>query len=109
MARNEFFADVRRAVSWMAPRVEADSPFTDVGYTQKMLRSADLWITPSTVAAFNLDDFADVDEGRRDSLFKSVDEFRRVAAGVNPRGPALPQQRDAALSPFTRIVQIVRA
>ena len=29
MARDELFADVRRAVTFMAPRVQADSPFTE--------------------------------------------------------------------------------
>jgi hypothetical protein len=108
MARDVFFADVRRAVSFMAPRVEADSPFTDTNYIQRMLRGADLWLNPKVVEAFSPDEFADVDEGVRDALLGAVVEFRRVAATVNPREPALPEQRDAALSPFTHIVKIVQ-
>ncbi len=108
MARDEFFADVRRAVSFMAPRVEADSPFTDTNYIQRMLRGADLWLSRKVVEAFRPDDFADVDGGVRDALVKAVDEFRSVAATVNPGEPTRSEQRDAALSPFTQIVKIVQ-
>ena len=108
MARDEFFADVRCAVTFMAPRVQADSPFTDTNYIQKMLRGTDLWLTPKVVEAFRPDDFADVDEGLRNDLSKAVKEFRQVAARVNSSEPALPEQRDAALSPFTQIVKIVQ-
>src|SRR5438270_9868691 len=108
MARDEFFADVRRAVSFIAPRVEADSPCTDTNYLQRMLRGADLWLTPKVVEAFDPEEFADVDEAVRDALHRAVEEFRRAAVTVNPREPALPEQRDAALSPFTRIVKIVQ-
>ena len=77
MARDEFFADVRRAVTFMAPRVQADSPFTDTNYIQKMLRGADLWLTRKVVEAFQPDDFADLDEGVRDALinFPQVNEL----------------------------------
>ena len=105
VARNEFFADVRRAVSWMAPRVEADSPFTDTDYIQKMLRGIDFWLNPSVVKAFDPDDFADLDEDRREELVKAVDEFRRVTAEQNSGERSLEARRDAALSSFTQIVQ----
>jgi hypothetical protein len=108
MARDEFFADIRRAVSFMAPRVEADRPFTDTNYIQRCLRGADLWLTPKVVEAFRKDDFSDVDEGVSDALTRAVNEFRRAAATVDPSQPALPAQRDAALSPFTQIVKIVQ-
>jgi hypothetical protein len=108
MARDEFFADIRRAVSFMAPRVEAVSPFTDTNYIRRMLRGADLWLSREVVDAFRPDDFADVDRGVRDALIKEVNAFRRVAETVNPKEPTKPEQRDAALRPFTRIVKIVQ-
>lgn len=108
MARDEFFADVRGAVGFMAPSVEADSPFTDTNYIEKMLRSADLWLTPSVVSAFKPEDFADIDEGTRVALSDAVRKFRSVAAQVNPSGPALPEQRDAARPPFKQIVETVQ-
>ena len=73
-----------------------------------MLRGSDLWLTRKVVEAFQPNDFGDLDEGVRDALIKAVDEFRRVSATVNPSEPALPEQRDAALSPFTQIVKIVQ-
>ncbi len=109
MARDEFIADVRRAVNFMAPRVEADSPFTDTSYIQKMLRGAYLWLNPKVVEAFQPEDYTDLGEGARNAMIKAVDEFRRVAATVKPSEPALPEQRDAALLPFTQIVKTVQA
>jgi hypothetical protein len=108
MARDEFFADIRRAVSFMAPRVEADSPFTDTNYIQKMLRGTDLWLSRKVVEAFRPDDFAEVDGGVRDTLKRAVAKFRRVAETVNPSEPTRPEQRKAALAPFTQIVKIVQ-
>ncbi len=108
MARDPFFADVRHAVSFMAPRVEADSPFTDTDYIQKMLRGDDLWLTPRIVEAFSPDDFGDIDDGVRNDLIKAVEEFRQLTAEVNPGEQAQPKQRDAAVSPFTQIVKIVQ-
>ena len=107
-ARDEFFADVRRAVTFMAPRVQADSPFTDTNYIQKMLREADLWLTPKIVEAFLPDDFSDVDEGVRKDLIKPVKEFRQVTTEMGPGERAQTEQRDAALSPFTQIVRIAQ-
>ncbi len=108
MARDNFFADVRRAVSIVAPRVETNSPFTNNDYLQKMLRAADLWLTPTVVAAFEPGDFADVDGGVRDMLANSVEEFRRIATAVDPNGPVRPEQREAALPSFTQVVKIVQ-
>jgi hypothetical protein len=51
MARDEFFRDIRRAVSFMAPRVETDSPFLDTNYIERMLRGADLWLSQKVVTA----------------------------------------------------------
>ncbi|MBX9680130.1 MAG: hypothetical protein K2X38_15310 [Gemmataceae bacterium] len=109
MARDEFFRDVRRAVSFMAPRVEADSPFTDASYIEKMLRGADLWLTPKVVEAFRPEDYADVGERNREDLSRAVSDFMAVARTVLRETPAKPEQRDAALEPFKRIIQTVQS
>ncbi len=108
MARDAFFRDIRRAVSFMAPRVEADSPLTDTGYIERMLRGTDMWLAQGVVEAFRPEDFPDLDEGARESLTRAVNEFLTVARAVPSKAPATTQQRDAALRPFIQIVQIVQ-
>jgi hypothetical protein len=108
MARDEFFRDIRRAVSFMAPRVEADSPFTDSSYIEKMLNGNDMWLTQGVTAAFRAEEFPDLDEGTRERLSQAVSQFGTVARAVTPKSPATTEQRDAALRPFMQIVQIVQ-
>jgi hypothetical protein len=109
MVRDEFFRDVRRAVSFMAPRVEADSPFTDTAYIERMLRGTDLWLTQGAVAAYRPEDFPDLDEDTRERLTRAVSEFREVAGKVSPQKAATREEREAALRPFQQIVQVAQA
>ena len=109
MARDEFFADVRRAVQFMAPRVEADSPFTDPEYIRKMLRVGDPldhWLSSRVVQAFRPEDF--VEDPRGAELADAVTRFRQVAAGVDPTGPVRWDQLDAAIPPFVVIVRTIQ-
>jgi len=108
MARDEFFRDIRRAVSFMAPRVEADSPFTDVAYIERMLRGTDLWLAQCVVGAFRPEDFPELDNGTREGLAQAVKEFLDIARTVSPKEPAKLDQRDAAVRPFLHIVQVVQ-
>lgn len=108
MARDEFFREIRRAISFMAPRVETDSPFGDPKYIERMLRGTDLWLTEKVVAAFRSEEFADLDEDSKRGLAQDVTDFRNVAQTVPPNEPARPEQRDAALRPFVHIVQAVQ-
>src|SRR5579862_1359818 len=108
MARDAFFRDVRSAVSFMAPRVETDSPFTDGNYIDKMLKGTDMWLAQPVVAAFRPEDFSDLDDRGREELTHAVDEFRTVARSVPAKESAKNGQRDAALQPFKVIVQIVQ-
>ena len=96
MARDEFFRDIRRAVSFMAPRVEADSPFTDAKYIERMLRESDLWLSRKVVEAFHPDDYSDLDDGTRKVLVRAAKEFLAVAITVPLDAPATREQRDAA-------------
>ena len=108
MPRDEFIADVRRVMLKMTPRVATDTPFADAGYIERMLRGTDLWISPGNVAAFDPADFADLDADTRNALVAAVAKFRQVAETVDGGKPTLPEQRDAALGPFRRIVRIVQ-
>ena len=109
MARNEFLQDVHRAVLFMSPRVEADIPFTDANYIEKMLRGTDLWLAQGVTAAFRPEDFSDLDQGTRQRLTQAVSQFLTVTHAVQPKKPASSEQQNAALGPFLQIVQIVQA
>jgi hypothetical protein len=109
MARDEFFRDIRRAVSFMAPRVEADSPFTDTNYIERMLRGVDLWLSPKVVEAFRQEDYPDLEERTRENLVRAVGDFLEVARKVPSNASAAPEQRDAALEPFKHIIQGVQS
>jgi len=108
MARDEFFRDIRRAMSFMAPRVEADSPLTDATYIERMLRGTNMWLEQGVVSAFRPEDFPDLDTTTREGLVQAVNEFLAVARTVPPKEPAKQDMRDAATRPFVHIVQIVQ-
>ena len=108
MARDEFFRDIRRAVSFMAPRVDANSPFLDSRNVERMLQGTDTWLAAGVAAAFRSEDFSDLDETTREALNRSVAEFLGVARAVAPDKPATVEQRDAGLRPFMKIFQIVQ-
>ena len=108
MARDDFFRAVRRAVSFMAPRVETNPPFTDASYIERMLRGTDSWLAQDVVAAFRPEDFPNLDQSERDELTEAVNAFLAVARSVPPNEPATSEQREAALRPFTHIVKAVQ-
>ena len=108
MARNEFFRDVRRSMSFMAPRVEINNSFTSPDYIEKMLKSNDMWLAQGVVAAFRPEEFSDLIEERRVGLERDVRDFLAVAKAVPSKERAKPEQREAALRPFINIVQVVQ-
>jgi hypothetical protein len=103
MARDQFYQDVRVAVMFMAPRVDADMTFTDAGYIEKKLQGTDIWLARGVVAGFDPDDFSDLDDETQ-----AVNDFSAAADIIASTVPLTIQQRNAALQPFTQIVQIVQ-
>src|SRR4051812_38409222 len=101
MARDEFFQDIRRAVSSMTPRVKADSPLTDTCYIQRMLQGADLWLSQKVVEAFSPDDYPDLGDRGSADFAQAVTDFLTVAKTVQPTAPTKQEQRGAAIRPFT--------
>lgn len=79
MARDEFFRDIRSAVSFAAPRVDSDSPFTDLTYIERLLRGTDVWLAPGIVDAFRPEDFHDL----------GPEELASLTQAVEPRSQAL--------------------
>jgi hypothetical protein len=108
MARDEFVRDIRRAVTFLSPRVEVDSPFMDPDYISRMLQGTDLWLAHGNVAAFRPEDFPDLGDEARGRLAEAVKEFSDIARAVAPDKPASATQRNAAAKPFQLIVQTVQ-
>lgn len=108
MAKQEFFQSVRTAVSFLAPRVDGDTPLRDRNELEGALRRAVIWLTPKSIQGFDPGDFADLPSEQQDELAASVDEFISVAKSVPANEPANSDQINAALPPFLNIVKAVQ-
>lgn len=107
MAREAFIRDVWRADRQAGPQqVQTESGDLDGNALAKALRSADQWLTPKAVEAFNSADFAGVSPERGAALQKAVERFREVAAAVPPN--AAPKRQQAQLG-RQRLEELVSA
>ncbi|HTK73794.1 MAG TPA: hypothetical protein VL371_00970 [Gemmataceae bacterium] len=109
MAREGFIANLRRASRMLPPpRVTSGKgPDTDA-YLSSILDSADLWLTPGSVADFNAADFADWPKKDREELAREVASFRALAQQVPPDQPAIGTQSQQARKHLESIIDIVR-
>jgi hypothetical protein len=108
MAKSEFFSNVRTAVRSLAPRVEADNPYTDSTRLERALRGATVWLTPKAVEGFEIKDFGDLPPGERNALAEHVRKFLKVARTVAPQEAAAPEQLREAVPQFLDIVVAVQ-
>jgi hypothetical protein len=106
MALRDFWISVRTASRLHAPQPIVDAPQLDAGEIERILRGANLWLTPDVVAGFDEKDFSFLPEAEQTRLAKLVTEFRQEASNVSPTTPmpndalerALPLFRDIALA-----------
>jgi len=108
MARDDFFRNVRRALVFMAPRVEVDNPYTKPEYVERMLRGTDMWLAQSSVDGFRPEDYSEFSADVRSELERAVKDFLSVAKTVSSREPAKKEQMEAALVPFMQIVRVTQ-
>jgi hypothetical protein len=104
VARQDFIQNVRGAVQFVAPRVEADNPYTRPQDLEKKLRHAAVWLTPRSVKGYRPDDFQDLPSDRQAKLRQAVEKFTAVAGEVPHATPATPGQVRAALPHFMAVV-----
>ena len=108
MAKNPFFQNVWTAVKFLAPRVEADNPYTKPEEIERALRGATIWLTPKSVEGFEPEDFEDIPQQERQALATNVKAFREVGETVPANAPATAEQVQEALPRFLKIVVSVQ-
>ena len=90
--RDEFVANVNRAIGSLKIQVAADSDKLDATQLSQILSSCDIWLTPKSVEGFDPDDFPELSTQDRAVLQSEVAAFLRVANSVPQKGPATEQQ-----------------
>jgi hypothetical protein len=108
MAKKDFISSVRTAVGFLDPVVETDNQSLDSNTIRRQFREAVIWLTPKSVEGFVPQDFAELTEAKRNELNAEVEAFRNIAEQVPADAPATPDQIEAALTPFLKIVSLVR-
>jgi hypothetical protein len=104
----EFWISVRTAARMMSPKATVDSPKLDANQYERILRQADLWLTPRAVAGFERANLEFLDNEERKQLMDCVEHFRDTAAQVPPAAPASNEQVQAARPSFQCILEILR-
>jgi hypothetical protein len=107
MAKEVFLQDVRDALSWAAPAVDADSPSVNTDHLARVFRRAAIWLTPRTVAAFDPADFRDLPSDDRETLHRAIKGFRRVSGTVPPDAPASDEQVREGWSHLQTIARVI--
>ena len=105
MARRDFWISVRTASRLHAPQPIVDAPQLDAGEIERILRGANLWLTPDVVAGFDEKDFSFLPEAEQTRLAKLVTEFRQEASNVSPTTPMPNDALERALPLFRDIAQ----
>ncbi len=107
MALEEFWRNVRRAVTLIRPSAIADSPRISTEEISRSLASADLWLVRGAVGGYDEKDFPFLSPEELSRLTAAVQQFRDVAVTVSPRGPATRQQIETARPAFQSIVELL--
>src|SRR4051794_22875555 len=109
MAREDFVRDLWKADRALhPPRPQTDRPNADRNGLAKLLRHADLWLTPHVVEKYRPDDFSAVPAERQAELKSAVDDFRRVAAASPTDVVAEAQQAQQGSRYLGRIVSVLQ-
>jgi hypothetical protein len=102
--QEQFLLDVRRAVRLeQTPFVVTDSDLIDPERTARVLKRADLWLTPKVVERYDPAEFPGAQR-----LTAAVSRFRNVASSVPASEPATEEQLREGLSTFEELRAAVR-
>jgi hypothetical protein len=85
MAKHEFLENLRLARNlFTSPRLMVDDPSLDPQAWERLLFRRAIWLTPRSVAGFDVDDFKELGPDRQQELADAVREFLDVAGQVPP-------------------------
>jgi hypothetical protein len=108
MGEDDFWINLRTAARALIPPVPTDLPIPESAYRERLLQSADAWLTPRSVDEFDLRDFSFLEPEDLDRLRRNVEAFREVASQVSEDQPASEQQVQEAMAPFEEIIHLLR-
>lgn len=109
MARNRFVDNLRLASKLLArPRVEEVPWNMSETRSETTKTNSDLWLTPKSVADFEVGDFADLPLSERVQLEGDVASFLTVAHSIATGTTISANQRTIARRSLERVIQTVR-
>lgn len=108
MSLRDFWISVRTGAGLVSPKATVDSATLDANQMERILRGADLWLTPKAVEGFDEGDFGFLTADERSRLAEHVTRFRTVASTVPGDAPARNEQVREALPDLRGILDIIR-
>lgn len=109
MSREEFYDSLRNASRMLAPpAVRSDQGAGHGRRIAAILHSADIWLTPKSVEAYEANDFSDWPVSVRKSLQEAVGAFLVVAEQVPADKPATRTQSRMARKHLETVIELVR-
>ena len=109
MSRERFIDNLRLASRLLAsPKVVNGHASEDELPLHRMMRTANLWLTPKTVADFDPEAFAYWTKNEREALAKHIAAFLTVAETIPANSPASPAQSEKARKSLEAVIQTVR-
>jgi hypothetical protein len=108
MALDEFWMSLRTAASLYSPVADTDAPVSDPAKLTRMLREAEIWLTPGAVGEFREEDFDFLPTEEQSILRENVSRFLAIAEQVPGNQPASPEQSREAREAFGEILRVLR-
>jgi len=108
MSLRDFWISVRLGAGLISPKASVDSATLDANQMERILRGADLWLTPKAVEGFDEGDFGFLTPDERSRLAEHVTRFREIASTVPGNAPATNDQVRQALPELRAILEIIR-
>ena len=108
MAREEFIADIERALDWTRGQtLEVAGSTEEYALEAAALRGIDLWLTQNAVANFNECDWAGISDEQRAALRTHVSTFRDLARRAGPAAPVTKEDASGAKIELQEIARII--
>jgi hypothetical protein len=108
MPRDQFIDNLRAASRSLSTPNVSSGQGTDIdAKLSAMINSADLWLMPGTVKGFDINDFADLPQRKREQLAEHVAAFGSIASRIPNNKPATKLQSDQARKHLEEAIRIV--
>lgn len=106
-SKRQFLANLRAACKFLGSKVESDSPKVDDKAVERSLNRAAFWLTPKSVAGFEVKDFSEIGPVKQRELKDRVERFLAIAREVPLDKPATDQQFSDGRIAFLKIIEML--